>query len=107
MYSLKYNESISTKQHEIYTFINTKHACTVVTAKLFIPIELIIYHDRKEFAIYHMYEVDKDIMNDLFECIDDNLEFLGANKYIPQEITYGNACFIEYMMKEHGPNENN
>ena len=107
MYSLKYNESISTETHEHYTFIN-KNCCTIISARCELPIELVIYHDRKEFAIYHMYDADKIIADDISECIDNNLEFLGADEYNLQEITNGNCYFIDYMKRKYGvDNENN
>ena len=107
MYCLQYNESISTKMHEHYTFIN-ENCCTIISARSGLPIELFIYHDRKEFSIYHMYDADKIIADDISECIDNNLEFLGADEYDLQEITTGNCYFIDYMKRKYGvDNENN
>ena len=73
MYGLKYNESMSTKIHEHYTFIDENY-CTVISARCDLPIELIIYHERKEFSIYHMYYADEIIADDISECIDNNLD---------------------------------
>ena len=106
MYSLKYNESISTKTHEHYTFIN-ENCCTIISARCELPIELVIYHDRKEFAIYHMYDADKIIADDISECIDNNLEFLGAGEYDLREITNGNCYFIDYIKRKYGVNNEN
>ena len=106
MYCLQYNESISTKTHEHYTFIN-KNCCTIISARCELPIELVIYHDRKEFAIYHMYNADIIIADDISECIDNNLEFLGADEYNLQEITNGNCYFIDYMKRKYGVNNEN
>lgn len=99
MYSLKYNESISTKTHEHYTFIN-KNCCTIISARCGLPIELVIYHDRKEFSIYHMYGADEPIMDDIFYCIYDNLEFLGAEDYNVQAFTNGNVAYIEFLQRK-------
>ena len=106
MYGLKYNESMSTRIHEHYTFIDENY-CTVISARCDLPIELIIYRERKEFSIYHMYDADKIIADDISECIDNNLEFLNADEYDLQEITIGNCYFIDYMKRKHGVyNEN-
>ena len=106
MYGLKYNESISTNRHEHYTFIDENY-CTIMSARCGLPIELIIYRDRKEFSIYHMYSADEIIADDISECIDNNLDFLDADGYDLQEITIGNCCFINYMKRKYGVyNEN-
>ncbi len=101
MFSLKYNESTSTRHHEHYTFIN-ENCCTIISARSGMAIELVIYHDRKEFAIYHMYEIDKPIMDDLFECIYNNLDFLDADEYELQEVTNGNVYYVRYVQRKYG-----
>ena len=106
MFSLHYNGKTSTKQHEHYTFIN-ENCCTIISARSDIAIELVIYHDRKEIAIYHMYDADRIIADDISECIDNNLEFLGADEYNLQEITNGNCYFIDYMKRKYGVNNEN
>lgn len=107
MYYLQYNESISTKMHEHYTFINIKHACTVVTARLFIPIEFIIYHDRKKISFYHVYDNDKNILDELFKCVYEISEILGIENYDVDEITNGNIYYIEYIKRKYGVNNEN
>ena len=52
MYTLNYIELLSSKQHEHYRFLD-EHCCTIISARADVAIELVIYHDRKEFAIYH------------------------------------------------------
>ena len=103
MYSLQYNSQMSTNRKEHYTFIDENH-CIVRSTRCELPIELVIYHDRKEFSIYHMYYADKIIADDISDCIDDNLEFLDADEYDLQEITIGNCYFIDYMRRKHGVN---
>ena len=103
MYSLQYNSQMSTNRNEHYTFID-ENCRTVLSVRCELPIELVIYHDRKEFSIYHMYYADKIIADDISECIDDNLEFLDADEYDLQEITTGNCYFIDYMRRKHGVN---
>ena len=103
MYSLQYNSQMSTNRNEHYTFIDENY-CTVMSTRCELPIELVIYHDRKEFAIYHMYNADEIIADDISECIDNNLEFLSADEYNLQEITNGNCYFIDYMKRKYGVN---
>ena len=106
MYSLQYNSQMSTNRNEHYIFIDENYH-TVISARFELPIELIIYHDRKEFAIYHMYSADSIIADNISECIDNNLEFLGADEYNLQEITIGNCYFIDYMQRKYGVNNEN
>ena len=106
MYGLKYNESMSTRIHEHYTFIDENY-CTVMSARCDLPIELIIYRERKEFSIYHMYDADKIIADDISECIDNNLDFLNVDEYDLREITTGNCYFIDYMKRKYGVNNEN
>ena len=100
--SLKYEPLLSSKKHEHYKFIDNEHCATVVSALCQLSIELVVYHDRKEFAIYHMYDRDVDIMDNIFECIWDNLINLDAQGYTPREMTNGNFYFIKYIQRKYG-----
>ncbi len=100
--SLKYEPLLSSRKHEHYKFINNEHCATVVSALHHLPIELVVYHDRKEFAIYHIYDDDMEIMDEIFECIYDNLEFLDADEYELQEVTNGNVYYVRYVQRKYG-----
>ena len=106
MYSLKFNSRVSTKHADHYNFIN-ENCCTIISARSGIAIELVIYNDRKEFVIYHIYGADAPIMDDIFSCIYDNLEFLGAEDYDVYENTNGNIEYIEFLQKKGDYYENN
>ena len=102
MISLKYEPLTSSQKNEHYKFIDNEHCATIVTAKLFVPIELVVYHDRKEFNLYHIYDCDTDIMDEIFECVYENLINLNAQGYVPREVTNGNFYFIRYMQRKYG-----
>ena len=102
MISLKYDPSNSSKRLEHYNFIDNEHCCTIVTARLQIPIKFLIYHDRKEIAFYHVYDDDINIIDELFDCIYEMSEILGIEDYDINETTNGNICYIKYIQRRNG-----
>lgn len=103
MYTLKFNPRISTKHADHYNFMN-ENCCTVISSRSDVAIELVVYNDRKEFVIYQIYGADTPIMDNIFNCIYDNLEFLGAKDYDVYENTNGNSEYIKFLQRKYGVN---
>lgn len=99
MYSLQYNPRISTKHADHYNFIN-ENCCKIISARSDVAIELVVYNERKEFVIYQIYGADAPIMDDIFNCIYDNLEFLGAEDYDVYEVTNGNTEYVKFLQRK-------
>jgi hypothetical protein len=39
-------------------------------------------------------------MNDIFNCVYDNLEFLGAEDYDVYEVTNGNTEYVKFLQRK-------
>lgn len=101
MYSIVYDKTNSCNSIERYYFTDKNN--NILTSRYSdLPIELVIYHNCKEYMIYRIYTNDETNMNNIFECIYNNYDYLNIEEYEIRDVTLVTQYYIEYIKRKRG-----